>query len=234
MGQKMSIDSFPVLVDTGWLSRTPREFRLALLKLASARTVPAGSYLYYSDDMPGGFWGLESGSVGIEYALSERLIRTAFVLHPGHWLGEASLLDGRRRRVGVRALVDCTFLGIPANHMERLLAERPENWRAIGQLAIEHYDFASGIAADGMIPDTRQRILAVLMRLSGLRDAKPPASPTVHLSKEEIGNIANVSRSALSPILRDLEVRGVVVLGYRSVRILDPVALGQLVRLAAA
>jgi CRP-like cAMP-binding protein len=85
-----------------------------------------------------------------------------------------------------------------------------------------------------MIPEGRQRVLAVLMRLSGLRDAKPPASPSVHLSKEEIGSIANVSRSALSQILRDLEVRGVVVQGYRSVRILDPVALGQLVRLAAA
>lgn len=229
----MSTASFPVLSETGWLSRTPREFRHALLEGATARTVAAGAYLFHSDDVPGGLWGLEAGSVGIEYALSERLIRTAFVLHPGHWMGEASLLDGQRRRVGVRALVDSTFMGVSANHMRRLLAERPENWREIGQLALAHYDLASGIAADGMIPDGRQRVLAVLMRLSGLRDAKPPASPSVHLSKEEIGGIANVSRSALSPILRDLEARGIVALGYRSVRIVDPAALGQMVGLSA-
>ncbi len=168
---------------------------------------------------------MESGSVAIEYAVSERLIRTAFVLHPGHWVGEGPFLDGRRRGVGVRALVDCTFMGLTVNHMRLLLTERPEYWREIGRIALEHYDLASGIAADGMISDGRQRIMAVLLRLSGLRDAKSPASPTIHLSKEEIGGIANASRSALNAVLRDLEASGVVVSGYRSVRIVDPDAL---------
>jgi CRP-like cAMP-binding protein len=126
-------------------------------------------------------------------------------------------------------LVDCTLVGIPANHVRWLLAERPEHWREIGRLAIEHYDLASGSAADGMIPDARQRVLAMLMRLSGLRDATPPAVPSVYLSKEEIGVIANVSRSALNAILHDLAARGVVALGYRLIRIVDPAALGRMV-----
>jgi len=225
----MGAAAFAVLHEIGWLSRTPRVFGLALLEGATARSVTAGAYLFHSDDEPGGLWGLESGSVGIEYAQSERLLRTAFVLHAGHWVGEGPMLDGRRRGVGVRALVDCTFMGIPANHLRRLLAESPVYWREIGRLALGHYDLASGIAADGMIPEARQRVLAVLMRLSGLRDAAPPALAVINLSNEEIGRIANVSRSALSPILRDLEARGVVALGYRSVRIVDPAALRQMV-----
>lgn len=220
-----------VLTGKGWLSRSPEEFRVALLEGATTRSVVAGGYLYHSGDEAGTLWGLDSGSVGIEHAVSERLIRTSFVLHPGHWVGEGPFLDGRRRSVGVRALENCSFVGIPAAHVRRLLAERPEYWREIGRLAVEHYDLASGSAADLMIPEARQRVLAVLMRLSGLRDSQPPAAPSVHLSKEEIGVIANVSRSALSAILRELAARGVVVLGYRMVRIVDPAALGQLLGL---
>ena len=221
--------SFPrpsALIQTGWLSRSTPGFRRDLLRGSAPHRIEPGQYLYHTGDETGALWGLESGSVAIEFPLSDRLMRTAFVLHRGHWLGEGPLFDGRARAIGVRALQECLFFGVPLLRLRGLLSRKPEYWREFGRLALEHYDIAAGIAADGMIPDGRRRLLAVLMRLSGLRDPTPPEYPEVNLSKEELGAVANLSRSSLTPILRELEAKGVIELGYRSLRVVDPVRLG--------
>ncbi|GAA0300960.1 Crp/Fnr family transcriptional regulator [Rhodovulum strictum] len=221
--------SFPkpsALIQTGWLSRSTPEFRRDLIEGSTPHRIAPGQYLYHTGDETGALWGLESGSVAIEFAHSDHLMRTAFVLHRGHWLGEGTLFDGRARVVGVRALRESVFFGVPMLRLRGLLSRKPQYWREFGRLALEHFDVATGIAADGMIPDGRRRFLAVLMRLSGLRDTTPPEYPEVNLSKEELGAVANLSRSSLTPILRDLEAKGVITLGYRSLRVIDPVMLG--------
>lgn len=214
------------LIQTGWLSQSPPGFRRDLLEGLTPQRIAPEQYLYHTGDETGALWGLESGSVAIEFARSDHLMRTALVLHRGHWLGEGTLFDGRARMVGVRALRECLFFGVPMLRLRSLLSRKPEYWREFGRLALEHFDIATGIAADGMIPDGRRRFLAVLMRLSGLRDTTPPEYPEVNLSKEELGAVANLSRSSLTPILRDLEAKGVITLGYRLLRVIDPVMLG--------
>lgn len=214
------------LFETGWLSRSTLAFRRDLLRGSAPQWIAPGQYLYHTGDDAGGLWGLETGSVAIEFPLSDRLMRTAFVLHRGHWLGEGPLFEGRTRAIGVRALQECVFFGVPLPRLRSLLSRKPDYWREFGRLAFEHFDVAAGIAADGMIPDGRRRFLAVLMRLSGLRDPTPPEYPEVNLSKEELGAVANLSRSSLTPILRDLEAKRVIQLGYRSLRVIDPVKLG--------
>ena len=220
------------LIETGWLSRSTAAFRRDLLEGAAPHRIAAGQYLYHAGDEPGGLWGIETGSVALEFALSDRLMRSGFVLHRGHWLGEGPILDGRVRAVGVRALQESVFFGVPISRLRGLVSRKPEYWREFGRLALEHYDLAAGIAADGMIPEGRRRFLAVLMRLSGLRDSTPPADPEVNLSREELGAVANLSRNSLTPILRDLEAKGAIALGYRSLRVIDPVMLGVMSRQA--
>ena len=126
------------------------------------------------------------------------------MLQRGHWGGEGPILDGRKRSVGIRALQECLFCRVPLSHVRRLLAVNPQYWREMGRLALEHYDLTAGIAAEGMIPDSRRRIVAVLMRLAGLRDPHPPQTGEIHLSKSEIASIVNLSRSSLTPLVHQV------------------------------
>lgn len=209
----------------GWLAASPPMFRQALFDGASLQKIAAGAYLYHIEDDADGLWGLESGSVAVEYAHPSGLLKPACVLHRGHWGGEGPILDGRKRSVGIRALQDCMFCRVPLSRVRRLLAANPQYWREIGRLALEHYDLTAGIAADGMIPDSRRRLVAVLMRLAGLRDPYPPETGEIHLSKSEIASIVNLSRSSLTPLLIDLQAKGVIELGYRRIRVPVPARL---------
>jgi len=150
----------------------------------------------------------------------------AHIARPGSWFGEASAITGQPRRVGLMATRATRLLHLPLHGIHEIVGKDPAAWRLFALVTIEHLDAAIGAYDDLMIRDHAKRCIAVLLRLGGRRASSPEASPVeIDSTQEDIATIANVARTTVVAVLRELEALGHVKKSYRRIRIMDPGAL---------
>jgi CRP/FNR family transcriptional regulator, cyclic AMP receptor protein len=207
----------------GWLARTPVDFQRALFPICRLRRYSAGETLYAAGDEPGGIYGLVRGSVCVSMVGTATEMHFVHLLQPGNWFGEGSALTGRPRRVSVVARTDVTVAHATLGNLQTLLAERPEWWRHIGCMAVETNSTSNTAGGDLMIRDPELRCIATIMRLCGCRfeDPEDDVVVTASVSHEELGSMANLARNTVGDILRRLSDRGLVELGYRTIKVRD-------------
>ena len=80
-------------------------------------------------------------------------------------------------------------------------------------------------------PPSPASYLSTLLRLAGCRYADPPAGlqPEVRLSQADLAAMAVMSRNTFNGIVGELVEKGLVELGYRSIRLRQPAALRAIV-----
>lgn len=218
---------FPVLNDRGWLSLTSPDFREAVSDRLTIRRLAAGEALYRAGDRDGSLWAIVEGGVQFEIPGPQLAPSLAHVAIPGFWFGEAPLISKAARRINAYAASSSLFATISLADCRALLDEDPARWQWLALLADMNRDLAMGLAADLLLQEPRQRVIAALLRLSGWRTG-PHLTPNpgpVHLSQQQLGQIANLSRTVVSGILRALEQRGLIAIGYRTLEVLDGDAL---------
>lgn len=219
-------DARGLLATHGWLSQASPNFRAAVLNRGVLHAFEGGQTVLRGGELSGALVGIASGEVGISWYLGTSDRRIGHVGQPGTWWG---LSPAVARPCGVEmvALTEAQCLLVDHAGLARTFDETAGSWRDFGLLA---YDIAVqfGIAHDDlMIRNDGRRCLAVLLRITGLRGPVPfhRSPPTVHVSHNEIAEMSNLSRSFVSKFLHDLEQRGLIGLGYRSVRIRNPAEL---------
>ncbi len=102
-----------------------------------------------------------------------------------------------------------------------MTSNRPEWWRHIGALAVENMQISIGAAADLLIRDHERRCIAVLLQLSGARYEESALAEdlSAEVSQAELAAMAHLSRNAAGAILRRLEDRRLIDLGYRAITV---------------
>jgi len=215
----------------GWFDRAPREFQYAVMRLASRRELPRGALVYRGGDVDAGLYGIVSGCVEFTSRFSVPDSPIFYISHAGTWFGVGPLVSGQPRRVSATARTECTVLHVPAVALLKVLADRPVWWREIAASAIEYGDVASVVYTDIQIPESRRRCIAVLLSACGCRFPGGPSDAPLdaHLTQSELAAMANVSRNTLGTILRDLQDRDLVRLGYGSIMPLAPATLREIV-----
>lgn len=211
----------------GWLSHTPPAFREKVLGRCVVQSFAAGDTLYMVGDPPGGIYGLISGALGVSVAPGERGPYLIHVAQPGAWLGEAGVV-GLPRRIGLSALRACETLHLPLHSFNKILQDDPSAWRFVALLTHGHLETAIAGVDDLMIRNHVQRLVAVLLRLAGCRQARPATEATTHdchINQEDLAAMANVTRTTAGSILRKLAKAGHIEHGYRRIRILAPDSL---------
>jgi len=151
---------------------------------------------------------------------------------PGSWFGLAAAMHKQSRVVGVTATRASVLLLLPMAEFDAIVTENPASWRFFTAMAMINMSVAMGAADDLLIRDTSRRCIATLLRLAGLRSSSgltPPLSE-VDVTQEELAYLSNLSRNAAGLLLRDLQKRGLIELAYKSIRILNPTALQEMVR----
>lgn len=214
---------FSALNDHGWLALTPSDFRQAVFDRLTIRKLAAGEALYRAGDREGGLWAIIEGGVQFEIPGPQLAPCLALVAIPGFWFGEAPLISKAARRTNAHAAHASVFATISLADCRAILDEDPARWQWIALLASMNRDLAMGLAADLLLHEPRQRIIATLLRLSGWRTG-PHLTPNpgpLQLSQQQLGQIANLSRTVVSGILGDLERRGMIAVGYRMLEVLD-------------
>lgn len=212
----------------GWASRIPEEVCEALISELVPKRLKAGETITLGGSTGGHFWVLIEGQVGAFTAHATAGAPLAHVLLPGTWWGAGPLI-GSPRMLDGEARTDVLMGAIPLSRLEKLLDTLPGGWRALARLSEEWLAISSLAFSDVVKPDKHRRAAASLLRLVGLR---PPFCPfgegAIMISHQEFGQMVNLSRSTTSSVLNDFARAGWVQSGYRTLQVLNAVALAEL------
>jgi CRP-like cAMP-binding protein len=211
----------------GWLVHTPPTFRNALLAEGVLRSFGRGDVVMRHGDALNGLWAVVGGGLSLEIAPYEHGPNFAHMLRPGFWFGVMECLTGGGRLYSHVATRPSVCLHVPKRGVDKVLATDPEGWRWVGQLCAGHLALAVGSINDLMIRSSEARLAAILLRLAGARDVDNPleTAPEIDASHEDLGVMANLSRSAVGRILKVFEDERLLDRGYGAIRILDQAGL---------
>ena len=218
-----------VLADHGWLSFTPARFRALVLARVRLREFRKGEAVYRAGDPPGGLWAVVKGAVEIEFPPQETAPHLLYFASPGFWFGEAPLIMGNARLVTVIASRPSTLATLPLADCHAILEAEPAAWRWIALMSLMTSELGSGFAADSLLRDPAKRMAALLLRLAGVRSrlftSTRPAP--ILLSQDKLGQLANLSRNSVGPILRRFVARGCIRIRYGAIAVSNVRALSQ-------
>jgi len=223
------VPSIPALLPIrGWFADCDPCFQRELLALSQPRSFEAGEVIFQAGDDGAGIFGISSGVVAVECRFTHPDAVLLHMLRAGEWFGTVPLLVGKNRRITALARTRVEARHVPGDDMRALLRRRPDWVAELGRDVVHALDVAMQGATDLLIPNAVARCAAVLLRLGGRRwrgfgDADEPAE--IPASQGELAMLCNVSRNTFGRVLKELSGRALVVVGYRSVSIVDPSGL---------
>lgn len=138
----------------------------------------------------------------------------------GGWFGEGSLLKDEPRRYDIVALRDSRIAYMPRTTFMWLLDSSIEfNRFLLLQLNERLGQFIAMVEHDRLLgPDARvARVLAAMFNPY----LYPGSGPELHISQEEIGYLAGLSRQRVNQALKLLEREGLLRIEYGGVTILE-------------
>jgi CRP-like cAMP-binding protein len=199
----------------GWLASQPAEFVAWVAENGRWRSFAAGEVIYMAGDEPDGMYGLGSGAFEINFPLRGEEPVTIHRAEPGFWIGEAAMMAGATRLVGLSAALDARVFHVPTGPLRDLLQREPGYWRVLYEQSFANLAVALTLLAESLALSPRARIARLLLRLA---DGKG----RVHGNQEEFGRLIGMTRSSVGRSLASLVEAGIVRTGYRCLEIADP------------
>ena len=220
-----------ILSSRGWLLKLPNRTREDVLSRSVLVKFAKGETIYRLQDPPGGMYGLVSGTIGISIAPNVTGPYLAHYGRPGVWFGEAAVISGDPRRIGVAARTDVTTLHLPLPAISEIVEADPTFWRHLAMNAVLSLDLALRAYDDLKIGPPDMRIVAILLRLAGFpTDTFAGDEPArIEISQTELAEMANLSRTVVSRVLSSLSNDGLVSVGYRHIELRKPQRLAGLI-----
>lgn len=211
-----------------WFASLPPALRRTMLQAGERQRLSPGAMLFRQGDAPGAYFGLLSGALRISSLRSDGLEAILVVLEPGNWFGEISLLDGSPRTHDATAIGAVDLLAVPQAAFVRLM--RNAGFAvAISGLLAQRVRALYGMVEDATLRGTRARVARRLLLLTrGDATQAAQARRDVPVSQESLAMMLGISRQTLSKELKALCGERVIALGYRRVRIVDPVRLARI------
>jgi CRP-like cAMP-binding protein len=215
------------ILSTGWLAQADPVLREELLNAGRIRQFADGAMIYGFQQEQVCLWGVVSGFVRIFVTMNEQDPKLAHCAGPGFWFGEIPIITGWGRAVQAMAFGDLRLCAIDRSVVTGIARRDPEVWRAVATLSVMNQMTAIGAGEDLMIRDSKKRLVTVLLRLAGHRNAFQGAAafPTVPVTQLELAEASSLSRSSAARILGDLARQGFIRTDYRTIAILDPDSL---------
>jgi CRP-like cAMP-binding protein len=206
----------------GWLAACSADFREWMIANLAWQEFAAGSGISHGGDDEGGLFCIGEGQVAFVASIGSPGAGMGHIGLPGTWWGHGPLLGGRR--VGsVVASTDVVCGNVRQSALRARLAGHPGDWEAISRGIAELFVMSAGAHADLLIPDSRRRVVATLLRIGGRRHRlyrlAPPA--TFVCSQDALASATALSRNTIGKILRDLVAEKLIETSYGRVAILD-------------
>jgi CRP-like cAMP-binding protein len=213
-----------ILRHADWFAGTAPDFQAAVLAQCQWQWFATGETITHGGDTAGGMVAIARGAVSIIPAVGPADLPMIHIARAPFWLGSNPLVNHLPRLVSVIARSRCLLALVPEHGLGVLLAENPGWWRFVALYLTETVGLVSQVAADLLIPDSRRRCIAVLLRIAGCRVAGT-APAQAAMTRDELAGMANLSRQTIGPMLRGLADAGLVEVGYRVITLHDPAGL---------
>lgn len=207
-----------------WFGGLPAALQERILRRSVLRSYKKGRVISGEGLVPQGLQALLEGRIQIFRHPGAEDQFLVHVAEPGFWFGEVAMLTGRAAVVSVLAETDVRTVLFPTAEFERTVEEEPSFYRPLANLVVERYATVLGFLAQvgGLSAEARlrQRLadLVALRRLEG--DVEGDVVLTA--SQAALARLLGVSRQTLNGLLRRLESKGLVEVGFRCIRVREP------------
>jgi len=208
-----------------WFGGLPDELRLLILSRSRVRDYAKGQVISLEGQATTGLRAVLEGQV--------RMVRHAgvgdeglvYVGGQGFWFGEyAVLMDAPEVLVSVIARTKARILFLPKAEFEKIVRDEPRYFRDFAKLALARFAVVlkAYVQTSSLTPETRLRGQLALLTQLKIEEQSLQGAVDLPLSQADLAAIVGVSRQTINPMLRKLADRGLIELGFRRIRVLDP------------
>ena len=214
------------LLSGGWLSSQDLALQREILRRGRTISREPSEYIFHTGDWPGGIYGIVMGGIGVQIATRSEDFVLATILRQRTWFGVGPLFSEPTRTMSFRATEESTLFHVGLPDLSELQAVGLFSERALAGLAYQSYNVAAGVVRDLLIRDSRRRLAATILRISGVSDDATTAhSSRLRISQSELGEMASVSRHTVNRVLGTFEKAGWISVAYQDIEILDLAAM---------
>lgn len=210
-----------ILRRRGWMSVVPYPVQDALVARARWVRIASGTVIALAGPDAGGMIGIATGSIAVIPGKSPEGMPVIDIRLAPFWFGTRPMTSRQPRGFTLAARGETFAAVIDDPAIVELTGLYPSFWHDLARQSDDIIDLAISSSSDLLIRDSQTRCVAVLLRIADRRyEGDSPA--TIEVRQEELAAMANLSRQTAGHLLRDLESRGLIALGYRSVTVLAP------------
>jgi len=216
-------------VDTGVVMQAPLFAALdggtaeQLILSMSTREFPKGKEIFHEGDPGDSLYVITQGKVKLGRRSPDGRESLLSVLGPGEMFGELSLFDPGPRLTSATTMNDTILIALHNEDLRTFISRHPEvAMQMLAGLARRLRRTNEGLS-DLVFTDVPGRVAKALLDLSA-RFGQPYKSGvrvTHDLTQEELAQLVGASRETVNKALADFAARGWLVLGAKSVTLLD-------------
>lgn len=176
------------------------------------RRFEAQSVIFQEGDVGEALYMLQSGLVKLSKVDLGGYEKTLAILHPPEFFGEMALLGAKSRNATAVALVDVEAYLLFADDFSRLLQTYPTVSLNLTTTLSQRLSRVNDETQILSYKDAQGRVAFVLLRLyrGGVVDLAEDGHALVHLTHQELANLAGTSRETVTRALKALENEGVI------------------------
>lgn len=205
-----------------WFGGLPPALQELILERGMVRQYRTGQYIVREGAKPRAMHAVLSGRVRVTRCVGpQRDEVLIYVGEPGFWFGDYAVYA---RAISVGSIIadsPTRTLSLSTTAFERIVKDEPRFYRLFADLLFERYaelfrylGEAHGLPSADWLK-TRLVDLARQMR----RDNPDAEAGLIVVSQAELARMMGLSRQTLVSLLRQLEERGVIEVGFRRIRV---------------
>ncbi len=211
-------------------SGLPREAVLSIAAFVLPRLLEKGETLFREQERCEGFYVVQSGSINVHRVNTLGKEQVISVFHAGQSFAEAALVGEGTYPADARAIEPSTVLLVPRADFLELIRRQPElGLRMLASMS-QHLRGLVGLLDDLKLKDVESRLAHWLLK----RCPRPPGAEPVEIelgrTKRVLAAELGTASETLSRTLAKFRERGLVEVGGKTVTVLSPARLDELLR----
>jgi len=182
--------------------------------------------VYFPDDLCEHVFWVRQGRVKITRVSEDRRELTLRHLYPNDMFGEECLVEDGKRQSYAEAMVRTILCMMRSDDFRRLAREEADVSLMLAKRLCARVMDVERVLTETVFKNVRCRVASGIIRLS----RRTPGDETLGITHQELANLIGSTRETTTSVLHALRNEGILSIGNRRIRILDPVALEHVAR----